>query len=845
MTQQTCPSECPLISSGSSNINPTAPWGAKNPQLLFVGDYPSQNDMKTGRAFTGVYGDFLRDELKKVGISRGIGYTSIVRCPLAPDTSSKDIKAISGYCKHRLLALIETLKPKCLVLVGDLALQQILNKKGISSYSGKSYWSSEFNCWCFPILHPKGVLRDSSRISLFEKDLKGLGEFVLSNYSNTPTDGGLDYVEDILKRADSGRILVSLDTETTGLDSLDTSTLLIGYSVSADDNKGSMIFLIDPVQETLESNMFETRWVYKEYSQDVLARLDLLRRLLEHSNVMLAMQHGSFDRHHIAAVFRRFKLPVPKVTSYFIDLQVAAHLLDEEKYRLASLDTLNKAFGNSASTWKVDMGGKCFEVDKETLRDYAIEDAIRTRQIAIALLRELKKEPRLLNYFSRFAMPAMTEGLFTLEANGVALDQDKIIMARFEIANRLERCEKELRSLIPEKVLQKHNGNDSFTRKAFVRDIFFSTDGFNLTPLDKTSSGVDSVTKGVISRLRQQRISKEAGVFIQKYEEWIKWFGLSSRSLSQLQSHIKSDGRIHSTYTSCAAVTGRVSSSSPNMMNVVARGAGADLIKSLITAPTGYTLLEADFSQAELRWIAHCSQDENMLSVYRRGEDIHLKTARAISLSNWDSLSTVEQKEIRTKSKSLNFGVVYGISPHGLSNYCQEAYGQAMTPDEAAVLIQKWFATYPKVKMWQKRTEAFAERYGFVESPLGRRRRVFKSLTSNSSADRGAAIRQAVNAPIQGASSDTCLLALITILRDQTIPKDIVKPVMFVHDSLTFEIKTEYLDEMAAKIYTHLTNPPLKEVFGVELLVPLEVDMNVGDNKAAMKEYKINKEILN
>lgn len=844
MTQQTCPSECPLISSGSTRINPTAPWGTKNPRLLFVGDYPSQNDMKTGRAFTGVYGDFLRDELKKVGISRGIGYTSIVRCPLTQDTSSKDIKVIAGYCKRRLQTLVDSLKPKCLVLVGDLVLQQVLNKKGLSVNSGKPYWSSDFDCWCFPILHPKGVLRDSSRQPLFEQDLQALGEFVLSNYSTTPVDGGLDYVKDILKRADSGRILVSLDTETTGLDSLDATTLLIGYSVSADDSKGSMVFLIDPVQETLESNMFETQWVYREYHQDTLERLDLLKQLLEHPNVMLAMQHGSFDRHHITSVFRRFELPLPKVTSYFIDLQVAAHLLDEEKYRLASLDSLNKAFGISESTWKSDMGGKCFEASKEVLRDYAIEDAIRTRQIAIRLLRELKKEPRLFNYFSRFAMPAMTEGLFTLETNGVALDQEKIISARFEIANRLEKCEKELRMLVPEKVIQKHSGNDVFTRKAFVRDIFFSAEGFNLTPLDKTASGVDSVTKGVISRLKQHRISKETHAFIQKYEEWIKWFGLSSRSLSQLQSYVKPDGRIHSTYTSCAAVTGRVSSSSPNMMNIVARGAGADLIKSLIVAPPGYTLLEADFSQAELRWIAHCSQDENMLSVYRRGEDIHLKTARAISLANWDSLSTAEQKEIRTKSKSLNFGVVYGISPHGLSNYCQEAYGQAMTPDEAAVLIQKWFATYPKVKMWQKRTEAFAERYGFVESPLGRRRRVFNSISSTSSSDRGAAIRQAVNAPIQGASSDTCLLALITILRDQTIPKGIVKPVMFVHDSLTFEIKTEYLDEMAVKLYTHLTRPPLKEIFGVELLVPLEVDMNVGENKAVMREYKINKGIL-
>lgn len=842
MPKTTCPSECPLVLSGSSDVHPTAPWGAKNPRLLFVGDYPSQNDMNTRRPFTGFYGDFLRESLKAVDIHTTMGYTTAIRCNLPSDSSSRTIKQAMACCRGRLTSLIATLRPTCLVLVGDVALQQVLGEKGITRHSGTPYWSREFNCWCFPILHPKGVLRDPSRQSSYDSDLGELSKFIAAGFT-TSSDDACAYGRDIIKRADDKRILVSLDTETTGLDALNPEVQMIGYSISADMDKGAMVFLIDPIRETLESNMFESRWVYKDYRPDAAERLLLLRDLLEHPNVLLAMQHGSFDRHHIEATFKKFNLPLPSINSYYIDLQVAAHILDEEKYRLASLDTLNKAFGVSTSSWKADMAGKCFEASKEQLEEYAIEDAVRTRQIAVMQLRQIRAEPKLFRYFSKFAMPAMTEGLYTLESNGVALDVDRMVAVRFEIVNKLEACDKELRELVPKRILELHSENGSFTRKAFIRDILFSRDGFALDPLDKTASGIDSVTKGVISRLKQQKLQRAARNFIQKYEEWIEWFGLSSRSLSQLQSHVKPDGRIHSTYTSCAAVTGRVSSSHPNMMNVVARGAGANMIKSLITAPPGYTLLEADFSQAELRWIAHCSQDENMLSVYRKGEDIHLKTARAIASASWDTLSKEDQKKIRTKSKSLNFGVVYGISSHGLSNYCQEAYGQAMTPEEAGVLIHKWFATYPKVKMWQKRTEAFVEKHGFVESPLGRKRRVSKSIHSDSSGVKGAAIRQAVNAPIQGASSDTCLLALISILRDNTIPKNIARPVMFVHDSLTFEVKIEYLEEMAKKIYYHLTNPPLEEVFGVTLSVPLEVDMSVGVNKADMREYKINKKV--
>jgi DNA polymerase-1 len=832
----------------SAGSRPVSFYGSKDAEVIFIGGHPSKEDVDAGRPLLGPSGNLLRSRITKRGLFKErLYFASSVRCYKETATTGELAEA-SKVCRVYVAGLIKKIQPKCVVTLGDLALRQITGLKGITKYRGEVLFIEEFNTLCLPTFSPSGVEKDPSRGPLIDNDIESLSRLVNSGYApNSLSDNiickGLSYIDELLKEADKRVVRIALDTETTSLDNLASDSKMIGYSISYHDNKGCMVFLIDPEDVPVDGSLFESKWVYSTYREDAKERLLLLQKVLNHKNIRITMQHGSFDMHFISRVFKDFSLGEPNFRNYDVELQVAAHILDEEKFKYASLSTLNEAFGKTQSEWKDQFSKTQITVDTETLEKYAVEDAVRTLQVGRRLVSSLKQEPKLLHYFNTFAMPATTIGLYTLEANGVLVDPEKMIQARFDIANRLTECEEKLRSMVPEKIYTKYHKEEVFTRKDFVRDILFSELGFNLVPLDKTNSGMASVNKGSIARLKRKKLPSTSTKgflhrpeeFLRQYEEWIALFGLSSRSLSQLQSYVREDGRIHSNYTLCSAVTGRVSSSSPNMMNIVARGSGASLIKSIVTARDGYLLLEADFSQAELRWIAHSSQDAEMLKVYRNGEDIHLKTAQAIS-PNWNSLSDAEKKVVRTKSKSLNFGVVYGISAHGLSNYCQEAYGQDMSVQEAEQLIKRWFTTYPGVKRWQKITERFATVNGYVESPLGRRRRA-SGLRSKKQEEVSAALRQVVNAPIQGASSDTALLALVSILIDEGIPKDIVKPIMFVHDSLTFEIKEEYIDEMAKKIYDHLVNPPLEKLFGIKLSVPLDVDMAVGRNKAEMKEF--------
>ena len=841
MTKQSCHLECPLNSAGSS---PVSFYGAQDASVIFVGGHPTKEDADRGRPFSGVSGNLLKALLYATGLDKEkLCFASSVRC-FKEDATSKEMIAASDVCRKYLVGLIKKLNPKCIVPTGDFALRQVTGLKGITKYRGEVLTVEEFNTLCLPTFSPSGIMKDPSRKPLMDSDMTSLYKLIRSGYDMEclATDivcKDISYIDTLLREADDKPIRIALDTETTSLDFLASDSKMIGYSISYHNNKGCMVFLVDPINVPVEGNLFESRWQYSTYRKDAKERLRLLERVLNHKNIYITMQHGSFDMHFIRRVFSDFCLKDPNFCNYDVDLQVAAHILDEERFKYASLSELNKTFGDTGSEWKEQFSKDGMNVDKGVLRKYAVEDAVRTFQIGNNLVSALSKEPKLLHYFRTLAMPATTIGLFALEANGVLVDSDKMIQAKFDIANKLAECEKKLRALIPKKVFSKYSPQEVFTRKDFVRSILFSGDGFNLRPLDTTSSGLASVNKGSIARLKQKKTtSKQARAFIYQYEEWIELFGLGSRSLSQLQSYVREDGRIHSNYTLCSAVTGRVASSSPNMMNIVARGNGAELIKSIVVAPEGSLLLEADFSQAELRWIAHSSQDAEMLKVYRNGEDIHLKTAQAIS-SDWDSLSDIDKKVVRTKSKSLNFGVVYGISAHGLSNYCQEAYGQDMGVEEAEQLIRTWFITYPGVKRWQKATERFAAANGYAESPLGRRRRA-SGLKSKKPEELSAALRQVVNAPIQGASSDTALLALVSILIDPEIPKHIAKPIMFVHDSLTFEIKEEYIEDMAKRIYKHLVNPPLEKLFGIKLSVPLDVDMAVGKSKAEMKSFYVN-----
>jgi len=825
--------DCPLDSRNTK----VGFFGSPSASVVFVGESPGKTEELVGKPFVGVSGQLLRTSIHNAGISKeDICFANAARCLVDTAALTKaQVRDILSRCRRFICEFMSTLKPRLIVPVGDVALYQILRKNAIFKHRGRLYWSDEFDCWCFPILHPAGVLRDMSRKPILDSDLEVISRFIRSGFNPKVVTGTVNkedpdrYVSELKREAKDGVIRVALDTETTGLDPY--SSQIIGFSFSAHPGRGAFVWLSEPKQVTSNDNMFDLRWDYTT-QRDTASGIKMLEWLLTNENVELIMQHGVFDLRHIAELFHRVGKSTRDIArNYRIELQVAAHLLDEETFTLASLDVLNDAFGTHASVWK-DFDGQVFELAPDNLENYAVEDAVRTFDIGQNIMRILRRFPKIHYYFDNMAMPAVRDALFRLESNGILIDLDQLPEVRFSVANKLEAAEKTVISLLPKDLREKHKSDLSLTRKDIIRDYIYDYAGLKR---NHTKKGKLSVTKQLLAGfLYKTSTSKKTKEFISRYLEWVEWSGISSRSLPQLESFIAGDGRVHSNYTICGAVTGRVASSKPNLMNIVARGEAAPLIKRLITAPQGYVLLEADFSQAELRWIAHLSCDKNMRNVYINREDIHVSTARALA-PRYDSLSDTEKKAVRTKAKGANFGIVYGIGARGLKDLCLQSYGQDISLEEAKGIIRNWFLKYPGVLKWQEELSRIVLAQGYIDSPFGRRR-LLRRINELSEEERARAVRQAINFPVQSASSDTALLALIEIVNDPDLESDICRPVLFVHDSMTFEIREDMLDTVAKRIRHHMVHPPLDR-FGIEFSIPLDVDMAVGYNKQNMDGY--------
>ncbi len=294
-------------------------------------------------------------------------------------------------------------------------------------------------------------------------------------------------------------------------------------------------------------------------------------------------------------------------------------------------------------------------------------------------------------------------------------------------------------------------------------------------------------------------------------------FKLKSTYIDSLPSQIGSDGRIHTHYHTDATRTGRLSSKNPNLQNIPIRGDWGEKIRRIFITPSRHRLLSADYNQIELRVMAHMSQDENLKEIFKRGEDVHTKTASQI----FDKQVTAVSGQERRIAKMVNFGIMYGISPFGLARELQIDY------EKAKEIIERYFEEFPRVKLWIGDTLREAYEKGFVET-LGGFRRYVLELKSNNRIIRGAGERIAVNSPIQGTAADIIKEAMVKLNEELRIKNLETKMILQVHDELVFEVPEKELKEVA---------PMVKSVMetAFPLSVPLVVDLKIGKNWGEMK----------
>ncbi len=437
------------------------------------------------------------------------------------------------------------------------------------------------------------------------------------------------------------------------------------------------------------------------------------------------------------------------------------------------------------------------QVEIEKTTEYAAEDADITLQLHQHLWPTLEQNGQLTKLFTDIEMP-LAIVLAEMERTGVLVDAKQLNEYSNELAKKLTDTQAQLHLLAGE------NFNPASPKQ--IQTILFEK--HNLPILKKTPKGDPSTSEEVLSELANEY---ELPRMILFYRGLAKLKNTYTDKLPLMIS--PNDQRIHTNYNQIGTVTGRLSSNDPNLQNIPVRNEEGRRIRQAFIAPEGYKIISADYSQIELRIMAHLSQDNSLLNAFANDKDIHRVTASEI-LGKAETDVTAEE---RRRAKAVNFGLIYGMSAFGLSKQIN------IPRKEAQFYIDRYFERYPGVQTYMEKTRESAAEQGYVETLSGRRLYLPKIRSTNAMERRGAE-RAAINAPMQGTAADIIKTAMIRMSEWlKTQDTNNIKMVMQVHDELVFEVKAEYVEQYRDKIKSIMENC-------YQLSVPLRVDAGVGSN---------------
>lgn len=554
---------------------------------------------------------------------------------------------------------------------------------------------------------------------------------------------------------------------------------LIGISFSSKKGKADFVPLYGKSEENIE-------------------RVNLLKEIFENENITKVVYDLKTEKH----ILSRYAC---SIKGNCFDVQLAHYLLDSEvshkvdflsekylSYRMADGDSLTKEFAKSLQTSVLKM---C----KSQFSDYCSEIADVLFQLKDILETELKNND-LYSLFADMELP-LVDVLFSMEQNGVRIDSAELAEFSKKLGTHKTELENQIYALAGEKFnisSPKQLSEILFTRLQIVGD----------EKKKKKNTKQLSTAEDVLQKL----VSVHPIVpLILEYRKITK---LKSTYVDALPALVNpKTGRLHTSYNQAVTATGRLSSNNPNLQNIPIRtDLGKEIRKCFIPANEDFVLLAADYSQIELRIIASLSEDEHLCDAFRAGEDIHLATAAKIYGMDKSEIS----KEQRANVKSVNFGIIYGISSFGLAQQL------GVSRKEASDLIEQYFESYPRVKQYIESCKQNAKEKGYAQSMCGRRR-YLKDINSLNGNLRAFAERNAVNMPVQASSADMIKLAMIGIYRRMLSEGLQSKMIMQVHDELVFDVYKPELEQMRLIVKEEMVN-------ALKLNIPIVVEMNSGEN---------------
>ncbi|CAI8154925.1 MAG: DNA polymerase I [Polaribacter sp. SA4-10] len=567
---------------------------------------------------------------------------------------------------------------------------------------------------------------------------------------------------------------VCFDTETTGLKALEVE--LIGIAFSYEIGKGYYV--------SLPENQEETKVI-----------LDEFRLFFENEKIEKIGHNLKYD----LKVLSNYSI---NVKGKLFDTMIAHYLINPDMRH--NMDMLAETYLNYQPVSITELIGKkgknqlsMREIPLKDQIEYAVEDADITLQLKNHFTKELESG-NVTKLFNDVELPLVSV-LTAMEIEGININVDFLKELSIVLTADITRLEKGIYEQAGEEF------NIASPKQLGI--VLFENMKLVVKP-KKTKTGQYSTAEDVLSYLaKDHQIIRD----IQEYRQYKK---LQSTYVDALPNEVNlKTGRIHTEYMQAVAATGRLSSNSPNLQNIPIRTKrGQEVRKSFIPRDNNHVLLAADYSQIELRIIAALSQEENMMTAFKNGEDIHASTAAKVF--------NVDIKEVtraqRSNAKTVNFGIVYGVSAFGLSNQTD------LNRSEAKELIDTYYETYPKLKAYMSAQVDFAREHGYVETVLGRRR-YLKDINSRNAMVRSGAERNAVNAPIQGSAADIIKLAMINIHKRFKKEKFKSKMLLQVHDELVFDAHKEEVEIIKPIIKYEMEN-------AFKMAVPLDVEVGLGSN---------------
>jgi len=787
--------------------------GPKRAKIMIVGEAPGEREDEDHAAFVGPSGQLLRRSLAKAGIDPKECYiTNAAKC--RPPENRTPLRGEAKTCASEYLSReIEVVRPDLIVPAGNAALQQF-GRGGITKHRGIVYERNGHSI--FPIFHPAYVLRSPQHGPTFEADMQRLGRLIRGEASTAEatrvkiirTRAQLKWLRGKLEEAP----VISFDLETSS----EGSGKDHRYHKPWDDD-GRVVMVGFTWEEGLgvavPLHHAESPW------RDPDAVLHYLKPALEREDTKTVAHNGKFDCLWLASkgVF----------IQQTFDTMLAAHILDENRPK--GLKPLSQVLlGVDAYDVGEDLKD-AYNMPLRRLSIYQAKDVDYTLRLYNLFKPQLLGERRLARIMAKLMMPAST-ALVKTETIGLFLVEDNLRRQMKATIKERDKVEKKLRSYVP---VEKRETINFRSPQQVARWLFGD---LQLPMFEKTKTGAPSTAESVMMQLASKH---PAARLLLRYR---------TLETKHLRTYLRSwdrerdrKNRVHTTYKLFGTVTGRLSSERPNLQQVPRDSA----MRTCFGAPEGWSFVEADYSQIELRIAAMLSGDPTLLRIFATGGDPHLATAAEISGLTPAEVLEVEGTrdkrgniiEHRKRAKPVNFGFLYGMGAPKFVTYARDNYEMEVTEAQAERYRRRFFELYDHLPAWHERQRRLARNLGRVHSPLGRVRHL-PDVRSGDKKVRAEAERQAINSPVQSTATDIMLLSLVRLSNE--LRSRLSRVVGTVHDAILFEIHDSYRDEALPLIKARMEDMDhVRRTFGADISVPIEVEIKVGQYWGAGKKYAV------